>query len=80
MLPSLGELKFSDLNYGNTCAYLHNRNAQNTETRKYMLDLKTLCKKIQPFVTYFKRLMTSYNNAMHYILEKEINLLLPQIP
>ena len=30
MLPSLGDLKFSDLNYDNTCAYLDNRNAQNT--------------------------------------------------
>ena len=32
ILPSLGDLKFSDLNYDNTCAYLDNRNAQNTET------------------------------------------------
>ena len=32
MLPSLGDLKFSDLNYDNTCAYLDNRNTQNTET------------------------------------------------
>ena len=31
MLPSLGDLKFSDLNYDNTCANLDNRNAQNTE-------------------------------------------------
>ena len=34
MLPSLGDLKFSDLNYDNTCAYLDNRNPQNTETLK----------------------------------------------
>ena len=32
MLPSLGDLKFSDLNYDNTCAYLDNMNAQNSET------------------------------------------------
>ena len=31
MLPSLGDLKFSDINYDNTCAYLDNRNAQNSE-------------------------------------------------
>ena len=78
MLPSLGDLKFSDLNYDNTCAYLDSRNAQNTVTQKYMLNLKTFCKKIEPFVTY-KRLMKSYNNTTHNILEKEINLLLPQI-
>ena len=80
MLPSLRDLKFSDLTYDNTCAYLDNRNAQNTETQKYMLDLKTFCKKIEPFVAYYKRLMKSYNNTVHNISEKEINLLLPQIP
>ena len=77
MLPSLGDLKFSNLNYDNTCAYLDNRNAQNTEAQKYMLDLKTFCKKIEPFVAYSKRLIESYNNTMHNILVKEINLLLP---
>ena len=45
-----------------------------------MLDLKTFCKKIDPFVVYYKRLIKSYNNTAHNILEKEINLLLPQIP
>ena len=44
ILPSLGDLKFSNLNYDNTCMYLDNRNVQNTETRKYMLDLRTFCK------------------------------------
>ena len=77
MLPSLGDLKFSDINYDNTCAYLDNRNAQNTETPKYMLDLRTFCREIEPFVTYYKRLIKSYNNTAHNILEKEINLLLP---
>ena len=32
MLPSLGDLNFSEVNYDNTCAYLDNRSAQNTET------------------------------------------------
>ena len=45
-----------------------------------MLDLKTFCKKIEPFVAFYKRLIKSYNNTMHNILEKEINLFLPQIP
>ena len=45
-----------------------------------MLDLKTFCKKIEPFVVYYKRLIKSYNNTTHNILENEINLLLPQIP
>ena len=80
ILPLLGDLKFSELNYDNTCAYLDNKNAQNTEAQKYMLDLKTFCKKTEPFVVYYKRLIKSYNNTTHNILEKEINLLLPEIP
>ena len=62
------------------CAYLDSKNTQNMETRKYMLDLRTFCKKIEPFVVYYKRLIKSYNNIMHNILENEISLLLPQIP
>ena len=42
ILHLIGDLKFSNLNYDNMCAYLDNKNAQNTETRKYMLDLKDL--------------------------------------
>ena len=80
ILPSIGDLKFSNLNYDNMCAYLDNKNVQDTETRKYMLDLKTFCKTIEPFVVYYKRLIKAYNNTMHNILENEKNLLLPQIP
>ena len=65
ILPLIGDLKFSNLNYDNTCAYLDNKNTQNTETRKYMLDLKTFCKKIKPFVVYYKRLIKSYNKTLH---------------
>ena len=32
MLPSWGDLKFCDINYDDTCAYLDNRNTQDTET------------------------------------------------
>ena len=80
ILPSIGVLKFSKLNYDNTCTYMDNKDAQTTETRKYMLDLRSLCKKIEPFVIYYKRLIKSYNHNAHSILENEINLILPQGP
>ena len=53
---------------------------QSTETRKYMSDLRTFCKKIEPFVIYYKRLIKSYNHTAHTILENEIKLILPQVP
>ena len=81
ILPSIGDLNFSTLNYDNKCAYLDNKNVCNTDLKKHMLDLMTFCKKIEPFVLYYKRLIKSYNNNMaHNILESEINLMLPQIP
>ena len=52
---------------------MDNKYAQNYESRKYMLSLKTFCNKIKPFVTYYKRLINSYNNTVHNILEKEKN-------
>ena len=70
MLPMIGDLKFSKLDFDDTCAYMDNKYAQNTESRKYMLDLKMFCNKIKPFVTYYKRLINSYNNTEHNILEK----------
>ena len=78
-LPSIGDLNFSTLNYDNTCAYLDNKNVHNTESKKQMLDLVTFCKKTEPFVLYYNRLIKSYNNTAHNILENEINLILPQI-
>ena len=79
ILPMIGDLKFLKLDFDDTCVYIDNEYAQNTESRKYMLDLKTLCKKIKPFVIYYKRLINSYNNTAHNISEKEIKLLLPQV-
>ena len=80
ILPSIGDLNFSTLNYDNTCIYLENKNMCNTNSKNDMLDLMTLCKMIEPFVLYYKRLIKSYNNTAHNILENEVNLILPQVP
>ena len=44
-----------------------------------MLELKAFCNKIKPFVTYYNRMINSYNKTTHNILEKEIKLLLPLV-
>ena len=61
LLPSIEDLDFSKLNYDNTCAYLDDRNIQNAGTKKYLLDLLVFCKKIEPYVTYYKRQIKSYS-------------------
>ena len=54
ILPSIGDLNFSKLNYDNTCAYLDNKNVHDTESKKHMVDLMTFCKMIEPFLIYYK--------------------------
>ena len=58
------------------CVFRHPK-THSTETGKHMLDLMIFCKKIEPFVVYYKNLIKSYNHMAHNILENEINLILP---
>ena len=39
ILPSIWDLKFSKLNYDNTCTYSDEKNSCDAETKKYTLDL-----------------------------------------
>ena len=80
ILPSIGDLDFSKLNYDNTCTYLDNRNICDADTKKYLSDLLAFCKKIEPYMTYYKTQIKSYNNTAHKILKNKIDLILPQIP
>ena len=36
ILPMIGDLKFSKLDFDDTCAYMDNKYTQNTEARKYI--------------------------------------------
>ena len=79
MLPSMGDIKFSKLNFDHTCTYMNKEYAPNMDSRKYLTELKTYCNKIKPFVTYYNNLIKSYNTTVYNILENEIKPLLPQI-
>ena len=80
ILSSIGDLDFSKLNYDNTCTYLDDRNICDADTKKYLLDLLVFCKKIEPYVTYYKRQIKPCNYTTHNILKNEIDLILPHIP
>ena len=79
ILPMIGDLKFSKLDFDYTCAYMEKEYAPNMVSRKYMLELRAYCNKVKPFVTYYNKLINSYNNTAHNFLEKEIKLSLPQV-
>ena len=75
----MGDIKFSKLNFDHTCAYMNKEYAPNIDSRKYLTELKTYCKKIKPFVSHYNNLIKTYNTTIYNILEKEIKPLLPQI-
>ena len=47
--------------------------------RNILLDLHAFCKKIEPYVSYYKRQIKSYNNTAHTILKNKRDLILPQM-
>ena len=51
----------------------------NTDSRKYLTELRTYCNKIKPFVSYYSKLIHSYNRTANNILQNEIRLLLPRV-
>ena len=79
ILPSIEDIKFSRLIYDHTCTYMNKEYVPNTDSRKYLTELKTYCNKIKPFLSYYRKLINSYNKTAHNILENEIKPLLPQI-
>ena len=79
MLPMIGDIKFSKLNYDSFCMYMKKEYTPNTDSRKYLTEQRTYCKKFKPFVSYYSKLIHSYNKTAHNILQSKIRLLLPQV-
>ena len=49
------------------------------DSSKYLTELKTYCNKIKPFVSYYSKLIQSYNATVYNTLTNEIRPLLPCI-
>ena len=43
MLPTIRDIKFSKLNFDNTCTYMRKDYAPKTDSRKYFTELRTYC-------------------------------------
>ena len=75
ILTSIGDVDFSKLNYDSTCTYLDDRSIHDVDTKKCLLDLLVFCKRIESYVTYYKRQIKTYNNTTYNILKNEIDLI-----
>ena len=76
MLPSVGDIKFSNLNFDQSCTYMNKKYVPNTDSSKYLAELKTYCNKIKPFLSHYSKLIKSYNDTVYNILTNEIRPLL----
>ena len=77
---SIGDIRFLHLTFDDSCSYMNKEYAPNTDSSKYLKELKTYCNKLKPFVTYYSELIKSYNDTVHDILENKIKPLLPKRP
>ena len=75
----MGDLKFSNLNFDHSCAYMNKKYTPNMDSSKYLAELKTYCYKIKLFVSHYSKLIKSYNATVYKILTNEIRPLLPHI-
>ena len=73
MLPSMGDIKISKLNFDHTFTYMNKEYAPNTDSQKYLTELKTYCNKVKPFISHYTNLIKSYSTTIYNILENEIN-------
>ena len=74
MLPTISDFKFSKLDFDYMCMHMKKVYVPNTDSRNYLLELR------KPFISYYSKLIQSYNKTTHNILENEIRLLLSQVP
>ena len=80
ILPTINDLKFSTINFDETYEYLQEKNGCNREAKEYISDLRVYCKKIVPFIHYYREQISSFNCKVHYILMNEISLILLNLP
>ena len=56
--------------------YINKKYTPNTDSSKYLAELKTYCNKIKPFVSHYSKSIKSYNGTVFNILTNEIRPLL----
>ena len=80
-MPTVKDLTFSALNFDAKCEYLQEKDKEhNSEAREHISDLITYCRKIKPYIYFYKQQIVSLNQTVHYILKNEIDSILPQFP
>ena len=69
-IPKVEDLKLMTIAFDTKCSYLKGTNMYVNRVLKY-------CKKIVPYVRFYKRQIAYYNRTAYKILENEIGLIVP---
>ena len=76
ILPTINDLKFWTIKYDEKCEYLQQEKGCADEAKDHILDHTTYCRKIRPFVHYYRGQTNSFNHTAHNILNNETGLIL----
>ena len=76
ILPSVNDLKFLPIDFDEN-DYLNEDFRCHDNSKDYISNLKIYCKKIVPFIDFYKEQISSYNCTVYNILTNEISLILP---
>ena len=80
VLPTMKDLKLSPIEFDSTCDYLNIDVERKHFPTQFIPNCKNYCRKIIPFIDFYKKQISSYNYTVHEILTKEISLILPSFP
>ena len=80
ILCTIKDLKFSTINFDKTCNYLQEKNGYSVKARHYISNPIVYCRKIVPFIHYYRDQISSFNHTAHNILTNKTLLILPKFP
>ena len=80
IFPSVNDLKFSPIDFHSKYSYINAHLNRHQNTAQYLSNFKNFCRKIVPFIDFYRKQIDYYNKTAHRILKKEISLVLPGFP
>ena len=66
--------------FDETCNYLQAKNGCSVEGKQYISNLIVYCRKILPFIQFYRKQISSFNHSSNNILTNENSVILPQFP
>ena len=78
ILPTVKDLNFTPIDFNEECKYISDDLMHDCSTIECISNLKIYCKKVGPFMHYYKEQIYSYNHTALNILMNEKSLISPK--